>query len=102
MSASEHGAKQRRSARVILLSPAAEIFLINFVVPRSSGPFSFWATPGGEVEEDETDLSAAQRELHAELDLIADLEGPVHIAIAEFEHNGAMDHQHRRIFRGTD
>jgi 8-oxo-dGTP diphosphatase len=82
--------QQRRSARAILLSPATEVFLISFLVRRSSGPFAFWATPGGEVEEGEADLLAAQRELREELDLVTDLVGPVHTLTTEFEHNGAM------------
>jgi ADP-ribose pyrophosphatase YjhB (NUDIX family) len=75
---------------VILLSPANEVLLISFVVSRSDGEFSFWATPGGEVEEDESDFMAAQRELREELELVVDLEGPIHVSTAEFEHNGAM------------
>lgn len=82
--------KQRRSARVILLSPTNEVLLISFVVPRSDGEFAFWATPGGEVEEGEDDLAAAQRELLEELELTLELLGPVHLSEAEFEHNGAL------------
>lgn len=82
--------KQRRSARAILLSPTKEVLLISFVVPRSDGEFAFWATPGGEVEEGEDDLAAAQRELLEELELTVELLGPVHLSEAEFEHNGAL------------
>jgi 8-oxo-dGTP diphosphatase len=82
--------KQRRSARAILLSPTKEVLLISFVVSRSDGEFAFWATPGGEVEEGEDDLAAAQRELREELELTVDLLGPVHLSEAHFEHNGAL------------
>ncbi len=82
--------KQRRSGRVILFSPADEVLLISFVVSRSDGAFAFWATPGGEVEENESDRAAALREVREELKLSVDLEGPVHASTAEFEHNGAM------------
>lgn len=82
--------RQRRSARTILLSPANDVLLIHFVVPRSGGDFAFWATPGGEVEEGEDDLAAAQRELREELELTVELLGPVHRSEAEFEHKGAV------------
>jgi ADP-ribose pyrophosphatase YjhB (NUDIX family) len=90
MSAVTSPPRQRRSARAILLSPTKEILLIKFVVSRSDGAFAFWATPGGEVEEGEDDLSAAQRELREELELTVELRGPVYVCDAEFEHNGAL------------
>ena len=82
--------KQRRSARAILLSPANDVLLIHFVVPRSGGDFAFWATPGGEIEDGEDDLAAARRELREELELTVELLGPVHLSEAEFEHKGAV------------
>lgn len=90
MSEANSQRKLRRSARTILLSPANDVLLIHFVVPRSGGDFAFWATPGGEVEEGEDDLSAAERELCEELELTVELLGPVHRSQAEFEHKGAM------------
>ena len=83
-------ARQRRSARVILLSPEDDVLLIEFVVARSDGAFVFWATPGGAVEAREADMVAAQRELREELGLMLDVVGPVHTSTAEFEHEGAM------------
>jgi ADP-ribose pyrophosphatase YjhB (NUDIX family) len=80
----------RRSARVILLSPDAEVLLIRFVVRRSIGEFEFWATPGGEVEGAESDREAAERELHEELGLTLRLEGPVHVASSVFEHQAVI------------
>lgn len=80
----------RRSARVILLSPDRAVLLIQFVVQRSDGAFSFWATPGGEVESGESDHAAAQRELAEEVALTLPLEGPVHFASSTFEYNGEM------------
>lgn len=81
---------KRRSARVILRSPAGEVLLIEFVTLRASGNFRFWATPGGEVEDDESDIAAAGRELREELGLDLELEGPVHFVSSEFEHNGTL------------
>lgn len=90
MSAPVDHHKKRRSARVILRSPSNEVLLIEFVVRRSSGDFTFWATPGGEVEVGESDITAAQRELREELGLELHLVGPVHFASSEFEHKGAL------------
>lgn len=64
--------------------------LIRFVVARSTGEFAFWATPGGEVEENETDRAAAERELREELGLALELTDPVHTEFATFEHHRAM------------
>jgi len=81
--------RQRRTARVILLSPANEVFLIRFAVSRAGAEFAFWATPGGEIDEGEAQLAAAQRELYEELGLTLELDGPVHATTAEFELDGA-------------
>jgi ADP-ribose pyrophosphatase YjhB (NUDIX family) len=79
---------ERRSARVILLNTAHQVLLIRFVVARQHKPFVFWATPGGGVEEHETDLEAARRELAEELALDIVLTGPVHTFTSTFEHEG--------------
>jgi 8-oxo-dGTP pyrophosphatase MutT (NUDIX family) len=60
---------ERRSARIILLNAAQQVLLIRFVVERHDKPFVFWATPGGSVEDGETDFDAARRELAEELAL---------------------------------
>jgi len=80
----------RRSARVILLNSAQQVLLIRFVVGRQGKPFVFWATPGGGVEKDETDLEAAGRELGEELALDIALTGPVHTFASTFEHEGRL------------
>jgi 8-oxo-dGTP pyrophosphatase MutT (NUDIX family) len=79
---------RRRSARVVLLDPGNRILLIRFNVTRANGPFTFWATPGGAVEDGETDQDAARRELIEELHLDLPLEGPVHTTKGVFEHLG--------------
>jgi 8-oxo-dGTP diphosphatase len=83
-------ARRRRSARIILLNGRWQVLLIKFVVERQGQPFTFWATPGGGVENDETDVDAARRELREELGLDIDLMGPVHSHTSEFEHAGEM------------
>jgi 8-oxo-dGTP pyrophosphatase MutT (NUDIX family) len=68
----------RRSARIFLFDERDDILLIRFVAQREDGPFVFWVTPGGEVDAGESDLAAAQRELHEELGLTVPLTGLVH------------------------
>ena len=75
----------RRSARVLLVDEAGRVLLLRFVIERRSGPYLFWATPGGEVEPGEEVLAAARRELREELGLSLPLEGPVHHASGVFE-----------------
>lgn len=75
----------RRSARIILLDDAGRVLLLRFVIERMSGPYIFWATPGGEVEPGEELLEAARRELHEEVGLSLPLSGPVHHASGVFE-----------------
>jgi ADP-ribose pyrophosphatase YjhB (NUDIX family) len=81
---------ERRTARVILLNAAHQVLLIRFVIERGGQQFVFWATPGGSVEKDETDLDAAHRELAEELALNIGLTGPVHTAASSFEHEGRL------------
>ena len=68
----------RRSARVLLFSPAGELFLIRFVAELQGAPYIFWVTPGGEIDAGEQELAAAQRELFEELGIRPALHGPVH------------------------
>ena len=68
----------RRSARIFLFDPQGDILLIRFVAELEGEPYVFWVTPGGEVEPEESDLGAAQRELFEELGLRVPLTGPIH------------------------
>jgi 8-oxo-dGTP pyrophosphatase MutT (NUDIX family) len=55
--------KQRITARIVLLNHKNEILLLKRI--RASG--SFWFLPGGAIENNETLLLAAQRELYEEI-----------------------------------
>ena len=72
---------------MFLFDPAGDVLLIRFVAQRADGPFVFWVTPGGEVEPNEDDRAAAERELFEELGLRVPLVGPVHE-----EHGGSYVH----------
>jgi 8-oxo-dGTP pyrophosphatase MutT (NUDIX family) len=48
------------------------------------------ATPGGGVEEGESELSTARREVYEELNVSVDLRGPVHTSGDRFEHEGIL------------
>ena len=78
LKANQSEARLRRSARVFLFDPTGDVLLIRFVAQREDGPFVFWVTPGGEVEPNEDDRAAAERELFEELGLRVPLVGPVH------------------------
>lgn len=68
----------RRSARVFLFDEHDRVLLIRFVAQREHGPFVFWVTPGGEIELNEDEHTAAARELQEELGIAPPLVGPVH------------------------
>lgn len=80
----------RHTARIYVFDPAHRVFLIHFVVPRPEGPFTFWLTPGGEIEPNETPIAAAARELHEELGLNTPITGPVYSERNQFEHQGVL------------
>lgn len=56
----------RPSARVILIGPGARTLLFRGGDPHRPHDGSWWFTPGGGVEEDETTAEAARRELWEE------------------------------------
>jgi 8-oxo-dGTP pyrophosphatase MutT (NUDIX family) len=75
---------------IILFDEIKAVLLIRFAVVRASKPFVFWATPGGGIEDAETELGAARRELAEELHLDIELTGPVHTISSTFEHEGVI------------
>jgi 8-oxo-dGTP pyrophosphatase MutT (NUDIX family) len=63
----------RVAARAVVLDPRERILLVRFVQPRSGA--TWWATPGGALDEGETHEDAVLRELAEEAGIHAPL-GP--------------------------
>ncbi len=82
-----------------VFDPAGRVLLIYFSVMRSDGPFTFWLTPGGEIEPGESPAEAAARELREELALNVPVEGPVYLEHNQFEHEGEMRDNTDHFFR---
>jgi ADP-ribose pyrophosphatase YjhB (NUDIX family) len=83
----------------MLFDEAGAILLIRFVVPREDGEFVFWALPGGEIEDGETEIEAAAREVREELGLELTVTGPVYCDSNQFWHQGEMQDNVDFIFR---
>ncbi|WP_019889788.1 NUDIX hydrolase [Streptomyces purpureus] len=71
-----HGQDLRRVARVILLDPDDRILLLHGYEPDDPGQ-TWWFTPGGGLEGDETREQAALRELAEETGITDVVLGPV-------------------------
>jgi len=56
---------RRKSCRAILLTAAKEVFLIKIANP--AGGWSGWITPGGGLDEGESEVAGLKRELKEEL-----------------------------------
>jgi 8-oxo-dGTP diphosphatase len=83
----------------MVFDPAGEVLLIRYVVPREDGEFVFWITPGGEIEQGETEIAAARREVLEELGLTVEVEGPMYEEENEFAHQGEMRANRDFFFR---
>ena len=83
----------------MLFDEGGAVLLIRFVVIRPDGEFVFWALPGGEIEEGESEVEAARRELREELGIEMRVEGPVYRDANQFWHQGEMQDNVDFIFR---
>ena len=85
---------------MMLFDEGGAILLIRFVVPtREGGEFVFWALPGGEIEDGETEIEAAEREVREELGLELTVAGPVYCDRNQFWHQGEMQDNVDFLFR---
>lgn len=89
----------RPAARVLLVSTDGRILLLRGGDPRRPEAGTWWFTPGGGIEGDETTEQAARRELAEETGLHHDDFGPVvlHRAV-EFEFDGMIFEQAEEFF----
>jgi 8-oxo-dGTP diphosphatase len=83
----------------MLFDEGGAVLLIRFVAMRPDGEFMFWALPGGEIEDGETEAEAAVRELREELGLRVMVEGPVYRDANRFWHQGEMQDNQDFLFR---
>jgi 8-oxo-dGTP diphosphatase len=83
----------------MLFDEAGSILLIRFVAMRPDGEFVFWALPGGEIEDGETEMAAAVRELQEELGIAVKVEGPVYRDANQFWHQGEIQDNTDFLFR---
>lgn len=89
---------ERRAARVLLVDAEDRVLLFEGINPdRPDEPF--WMTPGGGVEEGETDEEAARRELEEETGCVGiPLGAPVWTRVGHFDFAGTSYRQRETFF----
>ena len=63
----------REVARIVLIDANGTVLLVRYDDGRTARPKSYWATPGGALEQGETHRTAAARELREETGLDAEI-----------------------------
>lgn len=93
------GSLWRQAGRVILLDPADRVFLLNGTDITLDPPSSWWFTPGGGCEDDETHAVAARREAFEELGIdVGELVDPVYERNSDFMFEGLHFQQHELYY----
>jgi 8-oxo-dGTP pyrophosphatase MutT (NUDIX family) len=93
--------EDRRAARVLLVDDERRVLLLTGGDPSAPERGSWWFTPGGGLEPDETPVEAAVRELAEETGLrveVSALGGVVHQRTTEFRFRGRDYRQSEHYF----
>jgi 8-oxo-dGTP pyrophosphatase MutT (NUDIX family) len=89
---------EREAARVLLIC-GERVLMFEGCDPADRGRGTWWFTPGGGVDPDESHIEAARRELHEESGIVIDeMRGPVWERTIEFPFDGQHYRQHELFF----
>jgi 8-oxo-dGTP pyrophosphatase MutT (NUDIX family) len=89
----------RVAARVLVLDQAGALLLFHGMDPADPGRGSWWFTPGGGLEIDETPDEGARRELFEETGLVAGDLGPVLFErLIDFDFDGVSYRQRESFY----
>jgi len=92
--------KHRRVSRIIVIDETGHVLLLLTQSPKTRNRGPRWLTPGGGVEDHETHVQGAIRELFEETGLVVDdLEGPIHTLNTTVElADGAVQSSYAEFF----
>jgi 8-oxo-dGTP pyrophosphatase MutT (NUDIX family) len=91
--------RRRRAARIILIDGDGRTLLFRGVDPVDASAGSWWFTPGGGCEGDETDEQTARREVYEETGLrVGEMSSPVYTREFDVVFGGEPIHQMETYF----